>query len=205
MKLISISGLDGSGKTTQINELKKYFEDNNKKYQYFHGVEYSLANKIASHGKKDSEEKKSVAKASKFKIFLRKMFLLIDILRFRNLYLIQNSRNELDYIIFDRYFFDQIINILYLTGKKPPFTSLPLWLKTAQKYLIQPEIRIYFQISPDKILKREREVDQGKDYLIEKEKLYNYFCERWHIDSINANQDKDKVFEEIKTLVEEKN
>ncbi|MBN2682246.1 MAG: dTMP kinase [Bacteroidales bacterium] len=36
MKFVVIEGLDGSGKSTQVNLVKKYFEDNNISYKYLH-------------------------------------------------------------------------------------------------------------------------------------------------------------------------
>ena len=43
MKIISISGLDGSGKSTQIEKLKKHFLRKNQKVFYLHAIEFSLA------------------------------------------------------------------------------------------------------------------------------------------------------------------
>jgi len=46
MEIITISGLDGSGKSTQNNLLKNYLESQNKRVFYFHAIQYGLARKI---------------------------------------------------------------------------------------------------------------------------------------------------------------
>ncbi|MFZ5981968.1 MAG: hypothetical protein ACOYS2_00100 [Patescibacteria group bacterium] len=48
MKIITISGVDGSGKSTQIKMLTEHLRGQGLKVFYFHAVEFSLARKIAN-------------------------------------------------------------------------------------------------------------------------------------------------------------
>ena len=86
MRIISISGLDGSGKSTQIELLKEYFQARGKKVCYFHAVAFSIANKGAKRGAQSvKRENKSITTASWLQIQLRKIALFIDLLRFKKL------------------------------------------------------------------------------------------------------------------------
>jgi len=57
MKIISISGIDGSGKSTQLKMLKKYLTERNKKVESFHSVSFSLINSFLKKKKEASIEK----------------------------------------------------------------------------------------------------------------------------------------------------
>jgi thymidylate kinase len=205
MKIIAISGVDGSGKSTQVEYLKQYLKSQNKKYFYFHAIDFSIAKKVneflghhwltrkfifKATGKTQVKAPgKSVTDASWIGIQLRKIFLRIDCIRFKRL-VKKLEKNGYDFFVTDRYFYDGAINIAYLSGH----SYYP-------KFIPKPDASILIEIDPLLIIQRDRVPEQGVDYLDRKSTLFKNMSSEWEMAIIDGNREREDIAKEIEKYV----
>ena len=173
--------------------LQKELENRGHKVFYFHAITFSIAN-ILNVGKKRSSSGKTadIAHASSFAISLRKVALLTDLIRFRFL-VTRLSHQKYDYILSDRYFFDMIVNIAYLSHKK----YIPFFLHI----MVMPTHAFFLSVDPEKIIEREDAPTQGIFYLKEKNDIYIAYKNVFPFAMINGDRDQSVISTEILSTI----
>jgi len=199
MKIITLSGVDGSGKSTQLLQLQKLLETEGAKVTYIHAVAFSLPQTVREFFTRPGKEKtlrKANVKSNFLGVLLRKAILLIDLLRFH--FFVKRLKKEgVQYLLSDRYFYDTLVNIAYLDGTRLSTT----FARLASRFIPKPDRAFYLQVTPEKIMARPRKPEQGLQYLKDKTLLFNEAAVAWSFITLNADEPIDAVFESIKQSV----
>ena len=115
---------------------------------------------------------------------------MIDICRFKRLI----KKLNVDYIISDRYLYDTVINIEYLSGSRIK-CGMTKWV---ERLIPKPDFAFFIKVSPDDIMKRDRQPDQGMEYLIAKEKIFESKIKNWNMIVIDGEKSKEEIFADLR-------
>lgn len=191
MQIITFSGIDGSGKSTQLARLQDRLEAEGKRTAYFHAVAYSLPQVAKALFRRDAKYPsagKAVTKSSALGVLLRQGVLLLDLFRFRR-YVRKLQKSGIDCLLSDRYFYDSLVNIAYLDGTRldTPYAHF------ATRFIPEPDTAFFLSVSPDAVIEREHAPEQGLQYLRDKHQLFTEAGALWSFTVIDAGQDPEMV------------
>lgn len=194
--IISFSGLDGSGKTTQALYLLSFLKQRNIKVQYIHIINWSLMNKLGrkfSNANSIKRKEKSTKKKYMISLLLisRKLVLIIDILRFY-IYFKFFANTKKQVFIFDRFFYDLGVQAVYngLMGKHLEFIY---W-----RLVPTPTIAIFLDVVPE--LAQEREGEHSSEYFRLKRQLYTDRENLWKVKKINVSSTEETASAVVELL-----
>lgn len=160
-KLLCLSGLDGSGKSTQIELIKKYFEKNNLKYEHIHFPIYGNNEASAVIAKYLQGEYGNINEVNP--VFVANMYAMD-----RYLYLptLQKQLLENDVVLLDRYVF---CNMAFQGAKYSTSTQSEImrdWINEFEFGFLElpyPDLNIFFDVPIEFIEERLNTKREGDD------------------------------------------
>lgn len=198
---ITLSGIDGSGKSTQLALLRRAFQEASVEVAVYHAVQFSVVNRVAGYFR-DAQNAplspKSQINASARGILARQVSFVLDVLVFRCWMLWQWARGSA-VVLSDRTWIDTAINISYLTSVREHYLRLIPWLFW---FAPRPGLAIYLDIDPRIPMSRARPPEQGLQYLRHKRELFSLVQLEGAFDRVVvANQSEIAVHETIVSYV----
>lgn len=161
--LITFSGLDGSGKSTQAKMLQKLLQKEGYQTVFIHLTHWTWVNRIGEKFFKESKDQQVRSKKYPGKFLPRLTIMLIDVLRFWLLWVYSKLLGHI--LICDRYFFDLGVQAVYRHEMSKSIVNI------YGRLVPRPSVAFWLKVLPD--VARQREGDHGPDYYKEKDCLYN--------------------------------
>jgi len=211
--MISFSGIDCSGKSTQIEKLCVFLDEKHIKYQviwsrggYTPGIEFLKGlvrgkrkkNNALSEESRNSETPNGSTSKVLFVVGMIDLFLYYSVvLRIKQILGI--------YVICDRYLWDTFIDYK-MKYKNVDFDKWLLW-KMVEKFSLKPEKSFIFYISPEESARRSELKNEPFPESIEKRKeRYDNYKElidrnKWE-NVINTENDIEIIFNQIKEVLD---
>ena len=190
--LVSFSGVDGSGKSTQINLLRERLERDNKKVVTVSLFNYFLLKPLISMGRARLKDGKSGPVRKNRNLILRLWFglALID---FWVIYALRVGllRRKYDVILADRYFHDLAISMTYY-GYMPKVLLLSF-------VRLLPKADRQILLSVDPALAHKRSGEFSIDYFKEQARCYETIAK--HFTKLDGSRDSGELSEQIHGLL----
>ena len=180
MDLYTISGIDGSGKSTQVRRLIDRLTAAGERVEYFHAIQFSTAQRLRG-GSSEPGSRDGVTSSSRAGVLARQVLLRVDVLRFR-LLLRRLRQQGVTAVVSDRYFSDTVVHIAYLSGRGLGRARMP-----------RPTSAVILNVPVDAVMQRDRAPEQGRDYLDSKAELYLAYAEGENLPIVNGLGDPDLV------------
>ena len=183
--IVSFSGIDGSGKTTQAQYVTKLLEQDGFAVHHVQMIRWTLVNRLgrlARFGKTQRTRGSQPRDSGRVLTLMRQLISLLDVLLFRVLYAYQTSiRHRV--VVCDRFFYDLGVHALYTGVMGAGFESL-YW-----RVVPSPTVSILLDIPAEVAHQREGKHDLA--YYQAKRDLYLKRAPLWRAVVVSAIERED--------------